>query len=102
VAQKANYSGTCKSGAEASEKWISVGNYSSIPAKISKGFTITVTFTNGNTAENLLFHLWDGSSSNSKEFPVINSPAWNAGETLSFVYNGEAFVMTSLSSSSVT
>ena len=107
VAQTANYRGTCKSGQKESEKWILIDNYSSIPEKILKGFTITVTFTYGNEAENLNFNLWDGSS-NSRKIKVSGSPKWNAGETLSFVYVGvedkidNGFVMTSLSQTNLT
>lgn len=105
VARKANYNCTCETISEKSPKYIRIAEYNEIPKDLKSGFTISVTFENENAVtENLKFSLCDSDATTSRHqnIPVDGSPIWEKRETLSFVYNGESFVLTSLSHSSIT
>jgi hypothetical protein len=90
----ANYIGTCSTADGINPKIITCEG---VPTSISAGFSISITFTGANTKTTSGLQFTIGGIN----YNVLNSPKWEAGETLSFIYNGTNFIMDSLSSSKI-
>lgn len=93
--QTANYFGTCTTADGTNPKII---ENSGMPETIGKGLIINIAFTQPNTRTTAGLQFKFGE----KTYGVVNSPLWEAGEALSFSFNGTGFELTSLSHSSIT
>ena len=114
VNQKANHSCSCNTDPAAS----GFSNIFEINGdeefrklqSITSGFTLSITFTKAfkSTGNNYIFK-FIGTNISTEEgkikeltYSLATPISWEAGETLPFVYNGEKFVLTSISNSSIT
>ena len=99
VASGANYYCTCAD--DGAERTLTVPNdFPKLSENMKSGLTISVYFTHEYkpTGDNSSLSFAINGHNEDEPYSVIgNNLTWNAGETLSFIYNGEKFVLTSMS-----